>query len=199
MSSLLSLRGQIASVPIWALTHIDDVRELYCNEGLRWRLGGGTHSHCHHPGGDSKWRPGWGEILRSAPASRCPDLETLICHGRGPLGPRVDTEFFGAQHSLWELPRCFGFVSLCMQASVCTCVFMKTTSAVVPYTLFTFLQQALLDAHNFQSRLGWLAREPQKVTHSLSQQQNANTLLTCQAGLYGSMVLNLRVVTPPRP
>lgn len=81
------LSEQTARVPTWALTHIDDVGEFHCDKRFSWRLGGGTHSHCHHPGGDSKRRPG-GQMQRSAPASRCPDLETFICHGWGLPGLR---------------------------------------------------------------------------------------------------------------
>lgn len=38
----------------------------------------------------------------------------------------MGTALYGAQHSLWELPRCFGFVDLCLHAHVyiCKCVYM---------------------------------------------------------------------------
>lgn len=47
------------------------------------------------------------QILRLAPTSKCPDLETLICYSwdcQG-QGPRVGTALSGVQHSLWELTR----------------------------------------------------------------------------------------------
>lgn len=72
-------------VTVWVPTHVDDVGELHCDKGLSWWLGGGPHSHCHHPGCDGQ-RGSGGQVLRSAPASGAQSPGTpkaLWIRGRG--------------------------------------------------------------------------------------------------------------------
>lgn len=92
------------------------------------------------------------QILRSAPASRCPDLETLTVIVGDCQGLRMGTasgNYLGVL-ALW-ICVC---THMCIYASVCTCVFMKITLAVLPQALSSFLRQPLLLAYNFQSWLG---------------------------------------------